>query len=107
MAYACYHYNNLEELKSALPNIANEVENYFDKDLLGNNSLLLYPTLADYANYELQDGQFKTNPGAAYSKINLAEYFNIVKLSNDLMKYWEPASHHLTNSGRVIVINFD
>lgn len=105
MAYACYHYTSLKELMSQSPNLVGELKAYFNEGQLNGHHFCIYPTLEDYASYELLDGAFKPQTTiAAFAGISLTDFVDLAAFGGQLTQHWEPSTHFYSQQGRIIVI---
>lgn len=60
MEYTVYHYDNLNELAKSFPKVAKELlEERGDSSNWQNNTLVFYPTLSEYAIFQLTDGLYR------------------------------------------------
>lgn len=102
-------YENINELKGINEKLAEQITNIFDeKTLTKNVSIIVYPTLEDYAKREVEDGIYieiiDTDYDEAY---DLLECINYVALGEKLRKKWDKSSHYYDeDTDTVIFINY-
>ena len=107
--YTYQLYWNIEELKEINEKLAEQITNVFDeKTLTENVSIIIYPTLEDYAKYEVEDGCYleiiDKDCNEAY---DLLECINYVALGEKLRKKWNKDSYYYNeDTDAVIFINY-
>lgn len=107
--YTYQLYWNIEELKEINEKLAEKITNIFDeKTLTKNVSIIVYPTLEDYAKYEVEDGCYleiiDKDCNEAY---DLLECINYQALGEKLRKKWNKDSYYYNeDTDAVIFINY-
>ena len=104
--YTVQIYENIEELKDINENLAEQLTCVFDENTLKESEILIYPSLEDFAKYEVEDlfcpGLFSKN----YNILNLLESIDYNVLGGKLKANWDKNSHYYEeDTNTVVVIN--
>lgn len=105
--YTVQIYEDIEELKEINEKLVKKITYVFDEDTLKESEIFIYPTLEDFAKYEVEDlfcpGLFSKN----YNILNLLECIDYNVLGEKLKANWDKSSHYYEEeTDTVIVINY-
>lgn len=106
--YTVQIYENIEELKDINENLAEQLTCVFDENTLKESEIFIYPSLEDFAKYEVEDGFYieiiDTDYDEAY---DLLECINYQALGEKLKEKWDESSHYYDeNTDTVIFVNY-
>lgn len=105
--YTVQIYENIDELKEINENLVEQITSVFDKEALKDSEILIYPSLEDFAKYEVENlfcrglllKNYKGTP-------DLLEYIDYNALGEKLKKTWNESSHYYEeDTDTVVVIN--
>lgn len=104
--YTVQIYENIDELKEINENLVEQITSVFDEKTLKDSEILIYPSLEDFAKYEVEDlfcpGLFSKN----YNILNLLECIDYNVLGGKLKANWDENSHYYEEeTDTVIVVN--
>ena len=104
--YTVQIYENIDELKEINENLVEQITSVFDEEALKDSEILIYPSLEDFAKYEVEDlfcpGLFSKN----YNILNLLECIDYNVLGENLKANWDENSHYYEeDTDTVVVIN--
>ena len=104
--YTVQIYENIGELKEINENLIEKLTYVFDENTLKESEIFIYPTLEDFAKYEVEDlfcpGLFSKN----YNILNLLESIDYNGLGGKLKANWDENSHYYEEeTDTVVVIN--
>ena len=105
--YTVQIYENIEELKEINENLAEQITYVFDENTLKESEIFIYPTLEDFAKYEVEDlfcrglllKKYKGTP-------DLLEYIDYNVLGEKLKKTWNESSHYYEEETDTVVVIF-
>ena len=105
--YTVQIYENIEELKEINENLAEQITYVFDENTLKESEIFIYPTLEDFAKYEVEDlfcrglllKKYKGTP-------DLLEYIDYNVLGEKLKKTWGESSHYYEEETDTVVVIF-
>lgn len=103
MEYEVYQFENFKEFKKSFPKLAKELSEVVGDGKWKDYGINFYPTLKDYAIYEVVDGYYycsdidlnKDLRGAP----NLLDYIDFEKLGNDLKEKLDDGTYVGINNG--------
>lgn len=109
MAYIMYQ--NFEELKDAHPKLAKELVKEVKKDGWEDENLIWFETLADFARYELEEGEYAYESGEFFTQElfgypNVIDYINLTSLGEDICEAWETTKYHRFSDDSVISTSY-
>ena len=104
--YTVQIYEDIEELKEINENLVEKITNVFNEETLKESEIFIYPTLEDFAKYEVEDlfcsGLFLKN----YNILNLLESIDYNVLGGKLKANWDENTHYYEEeTATVVVIN--
>ena len=104
--YTVQIYENIGELKEINENLIEKLTYVFDENTLKESEIFIYPTLEDFAKYEVEDlfcpGLFSKN----YNILDLLESIDYNVLGGKLKANWDENSHYYEEeTDTVVVIN--
>ena len=104
--YTVQIYENIEELKEINESLVEKLICVFDENTLKESEIFIYPSLEDFAKYEVEDlfcpGLFSKN----YNILNLLESIDYNVLGRKLKVNWDENTHYYEEeTGFVIAIN--
>ena len=93
--YEIKTYDNLEELKQENKELVERLLKEFDEGDWVNNDLYVYPSLEDFAKYEVEEGWYS---GAIKEDYNgapdLFDYIDYEALGNALKDSWDDSCYY-------------
>lgn len=103
-------YDNFEEFKEIHPDLAEELLNEVDEGDWQNDTLYHYRTLADYAQYELEEGLYSSY-GDLFSQDfhgapNPIDYVDLDALGEALSDCWDESCYHRFSDDSVISTSY-
>ena len=102
--YTVQIYKNIEELKEINENLAEQITSVFNEKTLKDSEILIYPSLEDFAKYEVEDlfcpGLFSKN----YNILNLLECIDYNVLGEKLKANWDENSHYYEEDTDIVVV---
>lgn len=106
--YTVQIYENIEELKEINENLVEKITNVFNEETLKESEIFIYPTLEDFAKYEVEDGFYIEIIDKDYDEAyDLLECINYVALGEKLKQKWDKDSHYYDEeTDTVIFINY-
>lgn len=104
MDYNYETFEDLEDLKETYPELAKELLEMFQEDNWMFEQLFVYPTLEDYAKYELIDGWYyngiyKDNYNGAPNPL---DYIDLNALGDALSRSWDETIYYLSDDDKVV-----
>ena len=104
--YTVQIYEDIGELKEINENLVEKITNVFDENTLKESEIFIYPSLEDFAKYEVEDlfcsGLFSKN----YNILNLLESIDYNVLGEKLKANWDESTHYYEEeTDTVIVVN--
>ena len=104
--YTVQIYENIEELKDINENLAEQLICVFDEDTLKESEIFIYPSLEDFAKYEVEDLFCPVLFSKNYNILNLLESIDYNVLGGKLKANWDENSHYYEeDTDTVVVIN--
>lgn len=106
--YTYQLYWNIEELKEINEKLAEQITNVFDEKRLKETEIFVYPSLEDFAKYEVEDGFYIEIIDKDYDEAyDLLECINYQALGEKLKEKWDESSHYYDeNTDTVIFVNY-
>ena len=106
--YEIKTYENLEELREENEELVERLLEEFDEGEWAYNQLYVYPSLEDFAKYEVEDGCYIEIIDKDYNEAyDLLECINYVALGEKLKKKWNKDSYYYNeDTDTVIFINY-
>lgn len=106
--YTVQIYEDIEELKEINENLAEQITYVFDEKRLKETEIFVYPSLEDFAKYEVEDGFYIEIIDKDYDEAyDLLECINYVALGEKLKQKWNKDSHYYDEeTDTVIFINY-
>ena len=106
--YTVQIYEDIEELKEINENLVEKLTCVFDEDTLKETEIFIYPSLEDFAKYEVEDlfcpGLFSKN----YKKTpDLLECIDYNALGEKLKANWDESSHYYEEETDIVVVIFN
>ena len=105
--YTVQIYKNIEELKEINENLVEQITSVFNEKTLKDSEILIYPSLEDFAKYEVEDlfcpGLFSKN----YNILNLLECIDYNVLGEKLKANWDESSHSYEEETVIVVVFFN
>lgn len=100
-------YENLEELKNADEELANEITNEFEEGSWENEEILVWNDTTEFAEYEVMEGWYTNfTSGVDFNGApNLYDYIDYKALGEALSNSWDSSVYSLSNNGQVVGIN--
>lgn len=107
MEYKGKTYNNLYELKARLPKLAQELLEVFGEGDWVDNEIEVYPTIKDFAKYELTDGWYVNFRFANYNGApDPFEFIDVKAFGNELVKTMDKGTYYLLKHKKVVVTSW-
>lgn len=104
--YEIKTYENLEELKEENEELVERLLEEFDEGEWAYNQLYVYPSLEDFAKYEVEDLFCPVLFSKNYNILNLLESIDYNVLGGKLKANWDENSHYYEEeTDTVVVIN--
>ena len=104
--YTVQIYENIEELKDINENLAKQLSYVFDENALKESEIFIYPSLEDFAKYEVEDLFCPVLFSKNYNILNLLESIDYNVLGGKLKANWDENSHYYEEeTDTVVVIN--
>lgn len=104
--YTVQIYENIEELKEINENLVEKLTYVFDEKTLKDSEILIYPSLEDFAKYEVEDLFCPVLFSKNYNILNLLESIDYNVLGGKLKANWDESSHYYEEeTDTVVVIN--
>jgi hypothetical protein len=104
--YTVQIYENIEELKEINENLAEQITYVFDEKTLKESEIFIYPSLEDFAKYEVEDLFYPVLFSKNYNILNLLESIDYNVLGEKLKANWDESSHYYEEeTDTVVVIN--
>ena len=104
--YTVQIYENIEELKDINENLAEQLICVFDEDTLKESEIFIYPSLEDFAKYEVEDLFCPVLFSKNYNILNLLESIDYNVLGGKLKANWDENLHYYEeDTDTVVVIN--
>ena len=104
--YTVQIYENIEELKDINENLAEQLICVFDEDTVKESEIFIYPSLEDFAKYEVEDLFCPVLFLKNYNILNLLESIDYNVLGGKLKANWDENSHYYEeDTDTVVVIN--
>ena len=105
--YSVQIYENIEELKEINENLAEQITYVFDEETLKDSGILIYPSLEDFAKYEVEDlfcrglllKNYKETP-------DLLECIDYNVLGEKLKANWDESLHYYEEETDTVVVIF-
>ena len=105
--YTVQIYENIEELKDINENLAEQLTCVFDENTLKESEIFIYPSLEDFAKYEVEDLFCPVLFSKNYNILNLLESIDYNVLGGKLKANWDESSHYYEEeTDTVIFINY-
>lgn len=103
--YTAQIYENIEELKEINENLVEQITYVFDEETLKDSEILIYPSLEDFAKYEVEDlfcrglllKNYKETP-------DLLECIDYNVLGEKLKANWDENSHYYEEDTDIVVV---
>ena len=103
--YTAQIYENIEELKEINENLVEQITYVFDEETLKDSEILIYPSLEDFAKYEVEDlfcrglllKNYKETP-------DLLECIDYNVLGEKLKANWDENSHYYEEETDTVVV---
>ena len=104
--YTVQIYEDIEELKEINENLAKQLSYVFDENTLKESEIFIYPSLEDFAKYEVEDLFCPVLFSKNYNILNLLESIDYNVLGGKLKANWDENSHYYEEeTDTVVVIN--
>ena len=88
-------YANLEELREENEELVERLLEEFDEGEWAYNQLYVYPSLEDFAKYEVEDGWYSNSNREDYKgDPDLFDYIDYESLGNDLKDSWDDSCYY-------------
>ena len=88
-------YANLEELREENEELVERLLEEFDEGEWAYNQLYVYPSLEDFAKYEVEDGWYSNSNREDYKGApDLFDYIDYESLGNDLKDRWDDSCYY-------------
>ena len=102
--YTVQIYENIGELKEINENLVEKLTYVFDENTLKESEIFIYPTLEDFAKYEVEDlfcpGLFSKN----YNILDLLESIDYNVLGGKLKANWDENSHYYEEETDTVIV---
>lgn len=93
--YEIKTYDNLEELKQENKELVERLLKEFDEGDWSDNQLYVYPSLEDFAIYEVEEGWYSEAIKEDYNGApNLLDYIDYEALGNALKDSWDDSCYY-------------
>lgn len=93
--YEIKTYENLEELKEENEELVERLLEEFDEGDWSDNQLYVYPSLEDFAIYEVEEGWYSGAIKEDYNGApNLLDYIDYEALGNALKDNWDDSCYY-------------
>ena len=93
--YEIKTYDNLEELKQENKELVERLLKEFDEGDWSDNQLYVYPSLEDFAKYEVEDGWYSNSIKEDYNGApDLLDYVDFESLGNALKDSWDDSCYY-------------
>ena len=93
--YEIKTYDNLEELKQENKELVERLLKEFDEGDWSDNQLYVYPSLEDFAIYEVEEGWYSEAIKEDYNgDPNLLDYIDYEALGNALKDSWDDSCYY-------------
>lgn len=104
--YDCRTFGSFDELKDAMPSIAQELADNYDPDAMG--SIWVFPDAGEYAVYEVVDGWYSEHDlGSDYNGApDLLQFLDFDELGDALVATWDDICHYQASDGSVVTFDY-
>lgn len=103
--YDCRTFGSFDELKDAMPSIAQELADNYDPDAMGSmGSIWVFPDAGEYAVYEVVDGWYSEHDlGSDYNGApDLLEFIDFNELGDALVSSWDDSCNYQASDGSIV-----
>lgn len=102
-------YRNFEEFKESHPTLAEELLNEVDAGKWQNEELYWYRTLADFAQYELEEGVYSSCglfDQSFHGYPNPMDFIDLTALGEEISDDWDCSGYHRFSDDSVISTSY-
>ena len=104
------YFDNFNEFKERHPDLAKELLNEVDEGEWQNEDLSYFESLADYAQYELEEGWYSSYADVFSQDFNgapkLIDYIDLDALGEALSNTWDDSCHYRFSDDSVITTSY-
>lgn len=101
--YDCRTFGSFDELKDAMPSVAQELADNYDPDAM--ESIRVFPDAGEYAVYEVVDGWYGLGSLDSNGAPDLLAFVDFDELGDALVSTWDDSCNYQASDGSIVTFD--